>query len=200
MSDNGARSTDPLSVGTPRVFVDATVPLIGGKRLYADDQGVSWGDGAVPYREVTSVAYWIEKPSFGPNRTYEVRLRLRKGSMRIRFFGHTDYVRSAYEGLVTGLLVHVGRPMVIDVLNQIEAGRTVEFGGWTLNRDEAAQGRKKVPWSTPIEIRASDRYGYWWVYGTAGGKKKNIGMISIERDNGQLVRQVFQECIRRYGA
>ena len=37
------------------------------------------------------------------------------------------------------------------------------------------------------------------VHGITEGKKKDIGMTGIQRDDGQLVRQVIQECSRRYG-
>lgn len=199
VSDNGVRSTDPLSVNGPRIFVDATIPLIGGKRLYADDQGVSWAGRSVAYHEVKNLAYWVEVPLRGPDRTYEIRLRLRKGAMKIRFSGRTEYVRTAYDGLMAGLLEHVGRPMITDVLNRIEAGESVEFGGWTLSREAASYGRKKVPWSTSTAIRENKTENVWWVHGIAEGKKKDIGMTGVQRDDGPLVRQVIQECIRRYG-
>jgi hypothetical protein len=200
VSDNGVQSTDPLSVNAPRIFVDATIPLIGGKRLYADDRGISWAERSVAYHEVKNLAYWVEVPPRGPNRTYEIRLRLQKGAMKIRFSGQTEYVRTAYDGLMAGLLEHVGRPMITGVLNRIEAGESVEFGGWTLNREAASYGRKKVPWSTSPEIRESRTDNTWWVHGIAEGKKKDLGMTGIQRDDGQLVRQVIQECIRRYGS
>ncbi len=202
VSDNGIPSVDPVDFGgTARhVYVDASLSIgLRHRRLLVTDTGVTWGDRSVPYAELTAIAYWV-MAALGPNRTYELRLWTARGRpAMVRFTGRDAATRAAYDATVEALLAHAGRRMMDDALARIEAGETVAFGGWTLDRHSAGQGRTRVAWSTPIDFVPSiEFYGGWWVRAVIDGRHKEIGMILRDVANGPLLREVFDACVRRY--
>jgi hypothetical protein len=203
VSDGGVETSDPADFGqTARhVYVDAALSVgLRRRRLLVTDLGVTWGRRSLAYGDLTGIAYWVTA-TLGGTRTYELRLWSR-GSRptMVRFIGHDAAVRACYEATVEALLAHAGRKMMDDVLDRIEAGEAVRFGGWTLDRNFAGRGRKRVAWNTPIEFVPSlTFYGGWWVRAVVGGRHREVGMILRDVANGPLLRTVFDACIRRYG-
>jgi len=198
VSDNGIERVDAADFGDQvrHVYVDASP----GKRLLVTDHGVTWGDRQVPYANLVGIGYWV-MAALGPNRTYELRLwAAGQRPMMVRFIGRDAATRATYDATVAALLQHAGRRLMSDAINRVEAGETVEFGGWTLDRQSAAHGRKRVAWTTPIEFVPSRQfYGGWWVRAVVDGRRKEVGMILLDVANGPLLRMVFDVCIARYG-
>jgi hypothetical protein len=203
VSDNGIESFDAVDFGDQvrHVYVDAELSVgWRGKRLLVTDRDVSWGDRRLAHTDLVGIAYWV-MAALGPNRTYELRLwATGQGPMMVRFIGRDAATRATYDATVAALLQHVGRRLMNDAINRVEAGETVEFGDWTLDRHSAAHGRKRVAWTTPIEFVPSRQFfGGWWVRSVVGGRRKEVGMILRDVANGPLLRRVFDACIARYG-
>jgi hypothetical protein len=204
VSNNGVAGVDPVDFGDSarHVYVDAEVSVgMRGKRLLVTDLGVTFGDRFLAYADLVGIAHWV-MAALGPNRTYELRLWAPHGRpMMVRFIGPDAGTRAAYDATVTALRQHVGRKLMTDVINRVDAGETVEFGGWTLDRQSAARGRKRVAWTTPIDFVPSRQFfGGWWVRAVVGRRHREIGMILQDVANGPLLREVFDVCIQRYGA
>jgi Protein of unknown function (DUF2510) len=204
VSDNGVEGLDGADFGDQvrHVYVDAQVSVgLRGRRLLVTDEGLTWGDRRLGYADLVGIAYWVVA-ALGPNRTYELRLwAAGQGPMMVRFIGRDAATRATFDATVTALLQHAGRRLMNDAINRVEAGETVEFGGWTLDRQSAAHGRKRVAWTTPIDFVPSRQFfGGWSVRAVVDGRRKDIGMILQDVANGPLLRTVFDACIARYGA
>lgn len=203
VSDNGVEGFDGVDFGDQvrHVYVDAQVSAgLRGRRLLVTDHALTWGDRRLAHADLVGIAYWVTAAR-GPNRTYELRLwAAGQGPVMVRFIGRDAATRTAYDATVTALLQHAGRRLMNDAIGRLEAGETVEFGGWTLDRHSAAHGRKRVAWTAPIDFLPYRQLnGGWWVRAVVDGRRKEIGMILQDVANGPLLRTVFDACIARYG-
>jgi hypothetical protein len=188
-----------------KVYVDAHLQIgMRRRRLFADENAIWWGDDSHPYEGVTAMTYWAVRTVAAGASNIDYRLRLWRGKKdsTITFTGRGDDTRAAYDAVTGALFEHVGRRIVSDAIARVEAGETVDFAGWKLSREGAAQGKKQFAWGTPLQYvpTKDSARPMTQVKITEDGKERNIGLIDLPGDNGSLARVVFDVCERRFGS
>jgi hypothetical protein len=182
-----------------RVYVDASLRLgFKHRRLLVDEQAITWAQDRVPYDQITGYCHWVTA-GVG-NREYRLRLWTGKKNSTINFIGRGDEPRNAYDHATQALYAHVGRRALEDAIRRVEAGEPVEFAGWTFTRQGAALGRKQLRWADPLTMVTSDTVAGWWVNAVQDGKRKTIGLLSVDRQDAPLARRAFDICQARYGS
>lgn len=187
-----------------KVYVDAHLQIgMRRRRLFADESAVWWGDDSHPYEGVTSLTYWAVRTVAAGASNIDYRLRLWRGKKdsTITFTGRGDDTRAAYDAVTGALFEHVGRRIVSDAIARVDAGETVDFAGWKLTREGAAQGKKQFTWGTPLQYvpTKDSARPMTQVKITEDGKERNIGLFDLPGQNGSLVPVVFDVCERRFG-
>jgi Protein of unknown function (DUF2510) len=185
-----------------QVLLDAQLQIgLRSKRLFADNQGISWGGDSVPYSRITAMAWWITKVVAGPAHNFDYRIILWEGKeqTKITFTGRGDHVRDAYTKAVGILFQHAGARICNDVLSSLEAGQTVEIARLTLTPSGIASKKQFLLWNTPLTFTTMID---WPGVSVADGSRPKAKAIEVGfmQPNGPLVLPLVEACQRRYGS